>query len=310
MSPRSPRPTVAVCSRSFAQDPVLRARLLERWPHVRFPATGVPLQGEALVDFLRGCERAIVSLQRIDGALLDRLPELRVVSKFGVGLDGIDQPALAARGIRLAWRGGVNRRAVAELVVALAIDLLRGVHRSDREVRQGLWRQVPGRELGRSTLGIIGCGHIGKEVARLVRPWGTRVLSHDILDFPEFYAEHGVQPVDLDTLLGQSDVVSLHVPLDASTAGMLDRRRLERMRPDACLVNTARGGLVDEDALAELLVAGRLHGAAFDVYATEPPLGSPLLQAPGVLATAHIGGSSTEGIRAMGLAAIEGLEDP
>lgn len=298
---------VAVCSRSFSRDPTLRARLLERYARVRFHDGPGDLSGTALVDFLRGAERAIVSLQRIDGPLLDQVPGLRVVSKFGVGLDGIDLPALAARGVRLGWTGGVNRRAVAELVLALTISLLRGVHRCDRELREGRWRQVPGRELGAVTLGVIGCGHIGKEVVRLVRPFGTRVLAHDLLDFPDFYREYQVQAVGLEALLRRSDVVSLHVPLDASTARLLDRERLGWMRPDACLVNTARGGLVDEQALAEALLAGRLHGAALDVFEVEPPFGSPLLGLPGFLATSHIGGSSESGILAMGLAAIDGL---
>ncbi len=303
----SRRVSVAVCSRTFAQNPVLRARLLERFPDARFATGDTRLSGDALVAFLDGAERAIVSLQRIDGALLDRLPDLKLVAKFGVGLDGIDQQALARRGVKLAWKGGVNRRSVAELVVSLAINLLRGIHASNRGVREGRWQRVPGRELGAVTLGVIGCGHIGKEVVRLVRPFGTRVLAHDILDFPDFYAQHDVTPVSLEELLRTADVVSLHVPLDASTARMLDRERLSLLRPDACLVNTARGGLVDENALAEMLSTGRLQAAAFDVFEVEPPLGSVLLSLPNFLATSHIAGSSESGILAMGMAAIDGL---
>lgn len=305
---RRPGASVAVCSRSFARDPELRARIEATYAQVRFYEGEGELSGEGLVEFLRGADRAIVSLQRIDGPLLDRLPELRVVSKFGVGLDGLDLGAMAARGVRLGWTGGVNRRAVAELVLGLVISLLRGVHLADREIQAGRWRSVLGRELGQITLGVVGCGHIGKEVASLFRPLGTTVIAHDLLDFPDFYARWQVQPLSLDALLARADVVSLHLPLDASTRGLFDGPRLARMRPGALLVNTARGGLVDEPALAALLSSGHLAGAAFDVFAEEPPGRSPLVSAPGFLGTCHMAGSTSAGVRAMGLAAIEGLE--
>ncbi len=303
-------PLVAVCSRSFARDPELRARLEARFPRVRYPGADTVLAGEGLVAFLAGAERAVVSLQQIDGPLLDRLPGLRRISKYGVGLDTIDQAALAARGVALGWTGGVNRRAVSELVISHAIALLRGVPAMRQGLREGRWQPQRGRELGGACLGVIGCGHIGKDVLRLARAFGTTGVAHDLLDFPAFYAETGVEPLGLDALLARCDVVSLHVPLDASTAGMLSAERLARLKPGAVLINTARGGLVDEDALARGIVEGRIGGAAVDVFAAEPCPAGPLHGLPNVILTPHISGTSDRGVRAMGLAAIDGLGRP
>ena len=232
-----------------------------------------------------------------------------MISKYGVGTDMLDLGAMARRGVRLGWTGGVNRRSVTELALAFMIALLRELPQVDREVSTGTWRNRTGRQLSGRTVGLIGCGHIGKDLTPLLRAFGCPVLAHDILDFPEFYAAHQVEAVGLDDLLRRADIVSLHVPLDDSTRGLLGAGRLALVRPGALLVNTARGGLVDEQVLKQMLQDGRLGGAAFDVFATEPPEDAELLGLPNFLATPHIGGSSEEAILAMGRAAIAGLDD-
>lgn len=299
---------VAVASRSFSANPTLRAELLERYEHVTFNDMGRSLSGRDLVLFLRGHEKAITALERLDAALFDALPELRVISKYGVGTDMLDLAAMHARGVSLGWTGGVNRRSVAEMTVSAAIALLHRMPQSGAEVRAGTWRQLKGRELSGRTVGIVGCGNIGKETARLMRAFGCRVLAHDILDFPEFYHECGVKAASMNDLLGEADVVTLHLPLDDSTRRIMNAKRLEAMRPGAVLINYARGGLVDEIRLKELLVEGRIAGAALDVFETEPPLDLELACLPTVLPTSHIGGSTEEAILAMGRAAIDGLD--
>jgi phosphoglycerate dehydrogenase-like enzyme len=231
-----------------------------------------------------------------------------VIGKFGVGLDSIDLEAMTRHGRKLGWRGGVNRRSVAELVIAFAISCLRLVPQANGLLRGGKWQQLAGRQLTGRTVGIIGCGHVGKDLATLLRAFDCEVLAHDLRDFPEFYAQWRVRPVGLERLLAESEIVTLHVPLDPSTANMLSAERLALMRPDAVLINAARGGLVDENALASMLGDGRLAAAAFDVFSTEPPQNDELLTMPNFLATPHIGGSSEEAIMAMGMAAIDGLE--
>jgi len=281
---------------------------LQRFPDAVFNDAGVSLKGDALIDFLKGAERAVVALETLDDAIFDRLPDLKVIAKYGVGLDTLDLAAMARRGIALGWTGGVNRRSVAELVIAFAIALLRNIPLANRELIAGQWRQPIGRQLSERSVGIIGCGHVGKDLAKLLRAFGCRVLAHDIRDFPEFYAEHGITPVGLDDLLADADIVTLHVPLDATTENLLAADRLAQMKPDGLLINTARGGLVDETAVKKMLMNGLLGGAAFDVFACEPPEDPQLLALPNVLATPHIGGSSAEAILAMGRAAIRGLD--
>jgi D-3-phosphoglycerate dehydrogenase len=295
---------IAVTSRSFSRHPVLRRELLDRHAEVRFNDEGLSLRGDALVDFLQECEKAIVALEPIDDALLERLPDLRVISKVGVGLDTIDVAAVERRGIRLAWSPGTNSRSVTELALALMISALRHLPHAANELRRGVWSQPKGSLLSGRAVGIVGYGHAGRDLASLLRPFECRILVTDVrpVDEPK------VALVPLDELLAAADLVSLHVTLDESTRGLLDRRRLELMKPDAVLVNTARGGLVDEETLAELLREGRLAAAAFDVFALEPPGDSELLALPNFLGTPHIGGSTEEAILAMGRAAIDGLD--
>ncbi len=299
---------VAVASRSFSRHPVLRAELGMKHSEVRFNDGGQSLSGESLVAFLQDASMAITALEMLTDSILSRLPALRVLSKFGVGVDMIDLDALARRGIRLGWTGGTNKRSVAELVLSMAIGLLRHVPAANRAVLAGTWKQFQGRELSHCTVGLIGCGQVGREVAILLRHLGAQVLAHDIRPDPVFCAANVIELVELDDLLSRSHVVSLHVPLDGTTRNLLSAKKLELMRPESILINTARGGIVDERAMKAMLLSGRLAGAGLDVFAEEPPADRELLALPNVLATPHIGGSSEEAVLAMGRAAIAGLE--
>ena len=300
--------SIVVASRSFARNPALRAELTARYPDVTFTTSPAVLGGGELIDLLRGHERAIVGLEKIDDAVLAQVPELRVISKYGVGLDGLDLDAIAARGVKLAWTGGVNRRSVSELTLAFAIALLHRVPESGATLRAGTWQPLVGRQLTGRTVGIIGCGFVGKDLVRLLAPFECRVLAHDIRDYAAFYAANRVEPVPLDRLLAEAEIVTLHVPLDASTRGMIGVAELARMRQGAVLINAARGGLVDEAALETALTTGHLAGAACDVFALEPDSNPRLLALPTFLGTPHIGAATEEAQLAMGRAAINGLE--
>ena len=299
---------VAVAARSFVRNATLRAELLQKYPDASFADGATFLDDEALVALLAGHERAIVGLERVDDRVLSQLPDLRVISKYGVGLDGIDVAALARRGIRLGWTRGVNRRCVAELTLAFMLALLHRVPECSGAMKDGKWQKLVGRELTGKTVGIIGCGSVGQDLVLLLAPFRCRVLAHDIRDYPEFFAAHAVERATRDDLLQRSDVVTLHVPLDASTQGMMGARELAMMRPGSIFINAARGGLVDEDALTDALAGRHLGGAACDVFQMEPDAHPRLLAQPTFLGTPHIGGSSHEAQLAMGRAAIEGLE--
>lgn len=299
---------IAVAARSFSRNPTLRLELAARYPNVTFSESARLLDGAALVKFLRDHDRAIIGLERVDERLLVQLPELEIISKYGVGLDGLDLAALARHGVKLAWTGGVNRRSVAELTLAFAIALLHRVPETSVALRGGEFQKLVGRQLTGRVVGIIGCGFVGKDLVSLLAPFGCRVLAHDIRDYAAFYAANGVEPVSLDYLLAEADIVTLHVPLDDSTRGMIGARELALMQKGACLINAARGGLVDEAALIEALASGHLEGAACDVFQLEPDANPALLELPTFLGTPHIGGSTAEAQLAMGRAAIDGLE--
>jgi phosphoglycerate dehydrogenase-like enzyme len=188
------------------------------------------------------------------------------------------------------------------------IALCRSVVPLATELAAGGWRHPGGRQISSAIVGIVGCGHVGQQVARLCRAFGATVIAHDIRAYDDFYREHGVTPVALDALLEQADIVTIHLPLDASTRSLLDARAFARRKPGALLVNTARGGIVDEQAPKQALREQRIGGAAFDVFAVEPPVDEELLRLPTFVGTPHVGGGTREAVLAMGRAAIAGLE--
>lgn len=298
---------VAVASRSFSKNPTLRAELLERYPNVTFNETGKVLSGEELIAFLSDHDLAITGLETINEAILKRLPKLKSISKYGVGLDMLNLQDMEKYGVQLGWTGGVNRLGVAELALTFALLLVRGTYVSHRHLRDQKWVQSPGRQLSGKTIGIIGCGHVGKELVRLLQPFQCRILVNDIRDYPEFFNEQKIRRVTLEELLKESDGITIHTPLDPSTQNLLSAEKLQFMKSGAFLINTARGGIVDESALKALLKSGQISGAAFDVFGVEPPTDLELLNLPNFFGTPHIGGSSAEAVIAMGRSAIENL---
>jgi (S)-sulfolactate dehydrogenase len=237
---------------------------------------------------------------QVRGPLLAAATRLRVVGRLGVGLDNIDVAACAARGIEVIPASGANAESVAEYVITAALVLLRGAYSSTRAVEAGAWpRQTlsQGREASGKVLGLVGFGSIGQLTARKAAALGMRVIAHDPLvpaDDPAWNSA-AARSAELDPLLAESDVVSLHIPLTDATRGLLDRARLALLKRDAVLVNTARGGILDEGEVAAMLREGRLGGAALDVFEHEPlPAGSPLVGAPRLILTPHIAGVTVE----------------
>lgn len=256
---------------------------------------------DALKALLADADALIVrNRTQVDADLLAAAPRLRVVGRLGVGLDNIDTVACAARQIDVIPATGANALAVAEYVVGTAMLLLRGTYQSTDAVGAGKWPRAPlsnGREIAGKTLGLIGFGGIGRLAATLARGLRMRVIAFDpqLPASSPLWGEHGTLGVTLDAVIAQSDVLSLHVPLTEATRNLIDATQLARMKVDAILINTARGGVVDEAAVAAALRAGTLGGAALDVFDTEPlPAGSPLAGCPNLLLTPHIAGVTRE----------------
>ena len=237
---------------------------------------------------------------QVNAALLAGAPALRVVGRLGVGLDNIDVDACKKRGIEVIPATGANALAVAEYVIGTAMFLLRGAYASSAAVAGGEWPRPAlsnGREMAGKALGVVGFGGIGRLAGRLGRALGMRVIGFDpqIPPSSEAWSVEGAEARGLDALLAEADVVTLHVPLVAATRHLLDAARLAKMKPGAILINTARGGVVDESAVAAALKSGRLGGAALDVFEQEPlAAGSPLAGCPNLLLTPHIAGVTAE----------------
>jgi phosphoglycerate dehydrogenase-like enzyme len=279
------------------------------------PKTG-PRTSAEVRQLVGGAVAAIVSTDPFDRSVLATAGRLRIVARVGVGTDSIDLAAATEEGVIVTVTRGANRDTTADHAVALILAALRRIVEHDASVRRGEWQRGLGLtpwDVHGATVGLVGHGSIGRAVARRLSGFGVRLLVCD----PAVRQADDAELVALGTLLERADVVSLHAPLTPATRGLIGARALARMRPEAILVNTSRGGLVDESALAAALSSGRLRAAALDVFEDEPAVRESLLALPNVTLTPHIGGLSTQSISRMlamatdsVLAALDGTVDP
>jgi D-3-phosphoglycerate dehydrogenase len=258
-----------------------------------------------LLDLVPPCVGWLAGVERIGSSVLEEARTLRVISRNGVGVDNIDIQAAHHHGVAVLRAPGANAQAVAELAVGLTLSALRHIPASDRAIRAGSWQRHPGRELGSTTVGLVGLGVIGATVARLLQAFGSTVVGCD----PMVDSSPDVRLVDLDELLRSSDVVSLHLPARPDRSALIGDAQLAVMRPGAVLVNTARASLVDESAVLHALDDGRIGAYAVDVFDREPPAPSWLYRHGHVIATPHIGGFTQEGVRRATEAAVTNLLD-
>jgi len=229
--------------------------------------------------------------------LVEKADKCQIIARVGVGLDNIDQDAAKEKNIRVinAVEGAIT--AVAELVIGLMLSMAREIPRADREIRNGNWikKELMGSELKGKYLGIVGLGNIGKRLGRLARALNMNIIGYDVVPIDdEFSKEVGLMKADLDTLLSSADYVSFHVPLLDSTSHMINAEKLKMMKNTARIINTARGGVIDEEALYNSLKEGSLAGAALDVFEVEPATGNKLITLPNFIATPHMGAQTKE----------------
>jgi D-3-phosphoglycerate dehydrogenase len=263
----------------------------------------------ALIDALQGMSASLASIEPYTAAVLAETPDLRVISRLGVGYDAIDVDEATRRGIVVCTTPGANHHSVADLAVGLILTCLRQIVVAAEVVRAGNW-MLPrvGVELRATTVGIVGTGLIGREVVKRLAGFEPRVLAYDVVESPDMVERFGVEYVSFDELLRQSDVLTLHAPLVPETRGLIDAAALAKMKPSAYVVNTARGPLIDEVAIAQALHGSQIAGAALDVFEREPlPASSPLRQAPNVILTPHIAGVTQQSRVAMAAMAIENV---
>jgi phosphoglycerate dehydrogenase-like enzyme len=301
-------PYIAVTSVSFSKNAALRKELKNKFPNSFLNESGNKLPEHDLIKFLKNADAAIVGTESITDKILSHAPRLKIISKYGVGLDNIDEKSLKRRNITLGWTGGVNRRSVSELTLCFMLGLCRNVFSSGFKLKQSAWDKDGGHQLSEKTVGIIGCGHIGSDVARLLSPFGCSLLVRDIVDKSDFCREQqGAYVTRLEELIERSDIITLHVPLTELTHQMVNENFLGKMKSTAFLVNTCRGEVLNQEALKNALAQKIIAGAALDVFVEEPPTDVEFLSLPNLMVTPHIGGNAREAVEAMGHSSIDHL---
>ena len=276
-------------------NPILKEILEKNGLKVNYEPEITP---EQLAEKIGNYEVVVVrSRTKIVKELVEKADKCQIIARVGVGLDNIDQDSAKAKNIKVinAVEGAIT--AVAELVVGLMLSMAREIPRADREIRNGNWikKELMGSELKGKYLGIVGLGNIGKRLGRIARALNMNIIGYDVVPIDEeFSKEVGLMKADLDTLLSSSDYVSLHVPLLDSTKHMINTEKLKMMKKTARIINTARGGVIDEDALYNALKAGNLAGAALDVFEAEPATGNNLTSLPNFISTPHMGAQTKE----------------
>lgn len=268
----------------------------------------VPLKGEELLTRLTDVDGYVAGVDYITADVVARMPtSLKVISRYGAGVDRVDLEACKKRGIVVTNTPGANATAVCELAFALMLASARNLPELHNAVQQGDWPRSDGMELAGKTLGIVGLGAIGKKLALRAKAFEMDVLAYDPYLDAKFSASHGIRAVDLTELLGSCDVISLHVPLNEQTRYMISRESIALMKDGATLINTSRGGLMDETACAEALKAGKLRGLGLDAFEQEPLVDSPLKGLSRVVFTPHTGAHTAEAVRNMGMMAVHNV---
>ena len=300
---------ILVTPTSLKEDSPLKAMqiLKEYADELVFNPYGRPLTEEELIPLIQGCDGYIAGLDWVTGKVLEGADRLKAISRYGVGYDRVNVPEAKKHHITVTNTPGVNSRAVAELAFGLILSLARKIPWLNEKTGGGEWVRVSGLELNGKILGVVGLGAIGKIVAQYGQAFGMNVLAYDPYIDNNFCRENGIEVCELFPLLERADVVTLHVPLTTETKHLICRKTLDIMKQGAFLVNTARGGLIDEEAAARALDEGKLSGLGLDAFEQEPLKDSPLFGRSDVVLTPHTGAHTREAVEKMAMLSVENL---
>lgn len=299
---------IAVTSKSFSKNEILIHELKRVFGNIKLNFATKKLTDEELIEFLQDCSGVILALEDLNKKVLDRLPNLEVVSKFGVGLDNIDIKYCNKKNVKVLWEKGTNKQSVAEITLGFMLMLLRKIYISSNELSKGVWNKDGGVSLYGRKVGIIGVGNIGKELVELLKPFACKIYVNDVINQDAFYRENGLIEASKEEIFKTCDIVTLHVSLNKQTRFLINKNVLESMKKEAFLINTSRGEVVQMQDLKSALLKKQIAGAALDVYDIEPPEDLELLGLENFICTPHIGGNSKEAVLAMGRSAIDGLK--
>ena len=299
---------IAVLTPPFSKNEILRKELSKHFKNVKHNLEGKNLMTqEEIIDFTGDSNGVIMGLESFNKKVISKLPNLKIISKFGVGLDNVDLEYCKSRNIKLSYAPGVNKLSVAEQTLGFMIGLCRNLFFTSFKLKNGVWDKRGGVQLSEKTIGIIGVGNAGREVIRLLKPFNCKILVNDIRPQKEYYKKNNLTESSKEGIYRKSDIVSIHVPLTSKTNHMINEVTLKMMKPAAYLINTSRGAVVDTKSLKKALKENWIKGAAIDVFEEEPIKDMELLSLPNLVPTPHIGGTGLESLLAMGRSAIKHL---
>ena len=301
---------LAVCNRTLSTDEKVLSIIKKNFSHYKLNLTGKTLKGTKLLNFLNKATLAIVGLEIIDKDLINKLPKLKRLSKYGVGLDNINQLELKKKKIKFFYSKGFNKRSVAEFSLCLMIFILRNIKRANDNFNKKLtWINLSGDELTNKTVGIIGCGNTGKELIKLIKPFNCKILSHDIKNYKSFNSKYNVNRKSLNYIFRNSDVISLHLPLDNKTKNLIGTKYLKRMKNNSIFINTSRGKILNERDLYSFLSKNKSVFFGTDVLEDEPPFErKKLYNLDNFFVTPHMAGTTQQSILRGGKLCLEFLK--
>jgi D-3-phosphoglycerate dehydrogenase len=300
---------IVATSPSFSNNEVIKKEIYKYFPNAKLNLEGKRFNKNELIEFISDADAVVVGLEPIDKELLDYCPNIKIVAKYGVGLNNIDIDECKRRNIQIGWSGGVNRLSVAEMTLGYMLMLIRNLYITSNQLKNGNWNKSGGFLLSEKTIGIIGVGYIGKELVRLLKPFNCNILVNDIIEQSNYYNDNNLIESSKEKIYKEADIITLHTPLDVSTTNLITLKELKMMKSSAYLLNSARGGIINEQDLMYALQNNIIAGAAIDAYIEEPPTNKGLLALPNLICTPHIGGNAKEAVEAMGLSAINHLRE-
>jgi len=301
---------ILITSRSFASISDKPIKMLTKKGYeIQRNNTGRPYEKEEMLKLIRDVDGIIIGIDELSAEIIEEANKLKVISKYGIGVDNIDINMATNKKIIVTNTPTANVDAVADLTFGLILSLARRIPEADKKTKSGEWEKIIGKPVWEKTLGIIGLGKIGRQVVKRAQGFKMNILVYDLVKDEKFAQSYNIKYVNLEKLLQKSDYITIHIPLNDATRGMISYKELGKVKKEAFLINTSRGGIVDEEALYDALRNNKLRGAALDVYNNEPPGKSPLKELDNVIMTPHIAAYTEEAIENMSIQAAQNLID-
>lgn len=300
---------LAVCSRSVSNNLQAINLLKKKFKQIKLNKSNRVLKGKSLYNFVKDHEAIIVGLEKIDRKFLNNCQNLKFIGKYGVGTNNINFEELKKKKIKISLQHGINKRSVSEITLCFILVSLRKIFFTINQVKNNNWPFFAGREMTKKTLGIIGMGNIGRDLVKLIKPFKCNLLCYDIKPDYEYLKKNNLKNSKLSTVLKKSDIVTIHIPYNRKNLKLFSKKKLSQLKKNVTLINTSRGGIVDEQALFSFLNKNKQATAVFDVLNTEPPKKNKLIKLNNFLITSHIAGTTQETLKVASLDCAKKLID-